>query len=104
EPREGPGGWVSEHDIEQLVRLAEVLAALRESRAALLLVESVRMLPNGQRAPVYRQLPEVCATAPADLRLQVRRVVATERADKPGDGRDRAAAAAALPRLGVPAR
>jgi len=104
EPREGPGGWVSEDDIEQLVRLAEVLAPLRESRAALPLAECARMLPRGRRAPIYRQLPEVCATAPVDLKAKVRRLVAKELTEHHPDGRDRAAAAAALPALSVPAR
>src|SRR5262249_26100784 len=104
EPREGLGGWVSEDDIEQLVRLAEVLAPLRESRAALPLAECVRLLPSGRRAPVYHQLPELCATAPADLKSKVRRLVAKELTDENPDGRDRAAAAAALPALSVPAR
>lgn len=81
---------------EQLLRLAEVLATLQESRAAVPLVEASRRVPREQRAPLYRLVPRLCQRAPEELRQRVRALLAEER--------NHPAAAAALDALNVPVR
>jgi hypothetical protein len=100
----GRDGRAAEDDFVQVARLAEVLAPLQEVRAVAPLLECVRLLPRGRRAPAYRPLPQLCKTAPADLKAEVRRLLAEELADREGDRLDQAAAAAAMGGLVVPSR
>ncbi len=81
------------------VRLAELLAPLREPRAASPLAECASHLPRGRRAGVYQHLPALCRSADGPARGRVRDALVAEVEDAAGHPADFAAAAHALGRV-----
>jgi hypothetical protein len=79
----------------RITRLAEVLARLREPRAAVLVAECVRRFPAGERE-AYRLLPDLCRKADQATLSRVQRLLREEIDQDGTNAGDRTAARFAL--------
>jgi hypothetical protein len=93
--RPAPIGSDTRELSRRVTRLAEVLARLREHRAAVLVAECIRRFPVGQRE-AYRLLPELCRKADQTTLSCIQRLLQDEVEQVSASPGDRAAARIAL--------